>query len=68
MIGLLKIKIIMFKKEPNWLEALRIVLISIFVWVGFTGVIQVIKCPELTNTQLSFRILHSFILDFIECQ
>lgn len=45
-----------------------IALVSCFIWLAISNAIQAFKCPQLTNTELMFRIPKIFIADYKSCE
>lgn len=43
-------------------------IIIILLWVGVTTIIQMFKCPELTQTEIFLNIPKSFMLNWKNCQ
>jgi hypothetical protein len=42
--------------------------ISFLVWIGVSSVIQAVKCPDLTQSQILLRVPDSFVCDWIDCR
>lgn len=49
-------------------QILIYLMISFFVWMGISNVIQAIKCPKMTQTQLLINIPNSFIGNWKDCR
>ena len=44
-----------------------VLLIIISLWLSTTNIIQAIKCPKMTYTELFLNIPNSFMLNWSEC-
>ena len=48
----------------NWIY---FVLVAMFLWVSISNVIQAIKCPKMSQTELFIHMPKSFVLDWKNC-
>lgn len=53
--------------KENIVNTLYFVLISVFLWVGISSIIQSFKCPKMTQTELFIHIPKSFVCDWQYC-
>lgn len=58
----------MGKKNKNFETIVVTLLVSIFLWLSISSIIQAFKCPKLTQSELLLRVPNSFIGDWYECE
>ena len=45
-----------------------IIMIPLFSWVSISTVIQMVKCPKMTQTELFMHIPNSFVCEWKQCK
>lgn len=53
--------------KNNISKILYFILLTVFLWLSISNIIQAFNCPEMTNTELFLHLPKSFICDWTSC-